>query len=303
MYFPERPRLGFFRRPLPGTLISLCLLLPLLYNIFHGFGNMPAPGFPGLPASSQLFPSFPEKDVQNVPLHGGCPTSTLPRTLQYARNEHDVRQKKKSQQCTPTLDVLAWLMDLVNRHNETMMMAWGGLIHILREHDFVRENGTFIDDDVDTWVSTATYQLILDHEPDLWNKFGWTMRVFFNCQNFTVFGQLVAACGHKYKTIPGKAKQMFPTIELYPFQIIHNGTIVHDIWAQLSVPAQLLFPLIHLPFHSNGTNATLNLQMPHHTEKILTCIYGNWRIPALGYHGHDIRDKRMQCLHEAAQIL
>ena len=190
-------------------------------------------------------------------------------------------------------------MNLVNRHQESLIVTWGGLLYLLREREFVREDGTYLDDDMDTLASTGTYQLLLDHEPQLWDKFGWTMRMFLNCENETVFGQLVSACGHKYKTKPGKAKQMYPAVELYPYQIADNGTVVQDVWEDIALPAKLVLPPIHIPFYSKGTNETLNLQIPRHGEKILSCFYGNWRIPATGYRGADRRDKYAQCFQES----
>ena len=122
-------------------------------------------------------------------------------------------------------------MEQTNSRNETMMITYGGLIHILREREFVRPDGSYIDDDFDTWVTPTSFESILNLEPELWDKFRWTMRIFENCKEHTLFGQLVSACGHEYKEVVGKSLQDHPTIELYVLQTLTNTTgVIRDLW-------------------------------------------------------------------------
>ena len=102
---------------------------------------------------------------------------------EYFRSNLEWKQKKQQRTtCSSTLEVLSWLMDQVNSRNLTMMIAYGELIHLLREKALIRSDGTYYDDDFDTWVTPSSLETILKLEPDLWNNFGWSIRVFFGVQ-------------------------------------------------------------------------------------------------------------------------
>ena len=49
----------------------------------------------------------------------------------YVRNQDQMQES--SDGCTPTIEVLAWLMDEVNARMGTLMITYGGLIHLYRE--------------------------------------------------------------------------------------------------------------------------------------------------------------------------
>ena len=83
--------------------------------------------------------------------------------VRYLRNTRDIITRGKAGNCTvSTLDVLAWIMNEVNNvkndsKSSTLMIAYGGLIHIHREKEFVsKTTGQYIDDDVDLWASLET---------------------------------------------------------------------------------------------------------------------------------------------------
>jgi len=241
--------------------------------------------------------SFP--DDSPIASLGRCPGKrNARREVKYVRDRQEIVQKKTSRACTKSLDVYAWLMDQTNSRNETMMITYGGLIHVLREREFVFPNGAYIDDDFDTWVTPTNFRNIVNLEPVVWQKFGWTLRIYQNCNSHTIFGQLVSACGHMYQERPSKAKQDHPAIELYILQELTNTSgIVRDLWqGGGNIPKQLIYPQQHLPFSSSGTNATLNIQIPRYSEEILTCIYGNWSVPSSKHAGVK---NRADCLSAA----
>mmetsp|Transcript_15985 Transcript_15985/g.20891 ORF Transcript_15985/g.20891 Transcript_15985/m.20891 type:complete len:331 (+) Transcript_15985:51-1043(+) len=232
----------------------------------------------------------------NIPPLGRCSGEGGTTTVEYFKSQDLMISRQNLTNCTNSLDVLAWLMNEINSYNETLMITYGGLIHVLREREFVRSNGEYIDDDFDTWVTPTTFQSIADFEPEIWQKFGWTLRIFKSCRNDTVLGQLVSACGHTYSRGVAKSSQDHPSIELYPLLINATSGRAKDLWQGTAYPTQLLFPQRHLRFHSNGTNATLNLQIPRYSEKILTCLYGNWSVPSKKNAG---TGKGRHCLSKA----
>jgi len=60
--------------------------------------------------------------------------------------------------CPSSVDVYGWLMEKINCFGEkhAMMVAYGELIHLLREKALLHPDGSYIDDDFDTWVSVST---------------------------------------------------------------------------------------------------------------------------------------------------
>lgn len=73
--------------------------------------------------------------------------------VSYLRNTKDIKARGLQGSCTNAVDVLGWIMDEVNKENMTMMIAYGELIHLYREGDFVKKGtGRYIDDDFDTFA-------------------------------------------------------------------------------------------------------------------------------------------------------
>ena len=84
------------------------------------------------------------------------PNSWKQHKVEYIRGYTDeVEAYSKQINCTGTLDVLNWLSTNENSKGRTtnkgcLMVAYGGLIHTLREKEFVDTNtGAFLDDDID----------------------------------------------------------------------------------------------------------------------------------------------------------
>ena len=70
--------------------------------------------------------------------------------VSYLRNTKDIKARGLQGSCTNAVDVLGWIMDEVNKENMTMMIAYGELIHLYSEGDFVKKGtGRYIDDDFD----------------------------------------------------------------------------------------------------------------------------------------------------------
>jgi len=201
----------------------------------------------------------------------------------YMRKEKDVVTRGKSENCAPTLDVLAWLMDQVNTKKGALMIAYGDLIHIHREKEFVNETtGKYIDDDIDLWASLETVIHVGQLEPELFSKFGWTVRLFVSVDEYVVLLQIVAACGHEVLHNADKAISSHPAIEIYPLPVVMvNGTLMaQDMWQDNRFLGSMVYPPEHITFNSIGTSHPLQLQLPREALKVMTCLYGNWTIPS-----------------------
>ena len=101
----------------------------------------------------------------------------------YLRSDISIQERREQGSCTDTLDVLAYSMNILmneeKEDNHILMVAYGDLIHIHREGDFLNHTtGKFFDDDIDMFVSYKTLVRLGTLEPELFRKFGWFMRYF-----------------------------------------------------------------------------------------------------------------------------
>jgi hypothetical protein len=202
--------------------------------------------------------------------------------IDYFRSESEWIEKQQETSCSPTVDVYAWLVDKVNCFGEgySLITAYGELIHLLRDKALLHPNGTYIDDDFDTWITRPTLQMILNLEPYLWSNFGWSIRLFYSCDKSVVFAQLMPVCGHKYQKQMSKVNAQYPAIELYILQKVYRngeGWRLRDNWGGNSFPLSWLVPA------RNYQYGTMNLQIPAQSEKILDCLYGNWHVFSKGH--------------------
>jgi len=206
--------------------------------------------------------------------------------LEYMRSEEEWLAKQQyTTTCPSSVDVYSWLMEKVNCFGEkhALMVAYGELIHLLRDRALLHPDGSYIDDDFDTWVSVATFQMILSLEPYLWNR-GWSIRVSYSCDNSAIFAQIVPVCGHEYEAEMGKVKDgEYPAIELYVMKKVWSkdkGWVLRDVFGGNSFPMSWLLPVRPYPFEviTPESSTTLNLQLPAQPEKILDCLYGNWHV-------------------------
>lgn len=200
--------------------------------------------------------------------------------VRYLRKMSHVVARGTNGNCTKTLDVLAWLMGQVNTKQGTLMIAYGQLIHIYREKDFFTSRGNYLDDDFDMWASLETVVHLGRLEAEIFLRFGWTVRVFVNSDDYVVFLQIMASCGHVPVQAAAKVKSNQPAIEIYPLPPIHTGKhlrTVKDLWQGSRFPESMLYPPQHIRFNSTGTSLPLHLQVPHKAIHVLSCLYGNWR--------------------------
>lgn len=305
-----RRRLTLKRRWVPIFLLALLASLFVQFVDLTNLTNLPNL----LPGQGPVFlSSFPldETPSSNPPLrltqkawfaHGGRqfegPTDDLwietsgqaASEVTYLTNHTQIRMRGGKGNCTGALEVFSWIMNQVNARGGCLMVAYGQLLHLNREADFVNKEGVFYDDDIDTWAPPATFAHIATLERQLFEKFGWTIRVFLK-DNYVVLGQIIASCGHPVLERPGKAASSEPAIEMYPmFTIAREGNetqhgIVKDIWGGTQFPLPMLFPTIEKTLDSAGIERPLKLQVPNQPLKILDCLYGNWRLPSPGRQG------------------
>lgn len=217
------------------------------------------------------------------------------------KSEHEVYQRSQQGNCTETLDVLHWLTHSANKYDEELILIAGGLIKLLRDDAFFRDDGSPIDDDIDFLASYSAFDFVAGLEPLLWREFGWSFRFFVNCDGYTVFAQLFAACGHKVSGVCRKSKQIYPGIDLYAMHKFKSSGAVSIMWEQEFKPNFLLFPVRHHALSLPGNEWEIDFQIPHNAEIMLTCTYGNWSV----YSKDRLYDKRDRddCTLNAARKL
>mmetsp|Transcript_24446 Transcript_24446/g.39793 ORF Transcript_24446/g.39793 Transcript_24446/m.39793 type:complete len:334 (-) Transcript_24446:157-1158(-) len=204
--------------------------------------------------------------------------------VRYLTNRTWIETRGKQGNCAGALQVFNWIMKQVIEKNGCLMVAYGQLIHIHREEDFVNKLGKFIDDDIDLWASPETVAHVATLERQLNSKFGWTMRCFIH-DGQVVLVQIVATCGHT-SFRRGKSKSSQPGIEVYPmFTIPRQGNetqydVIKDIWQGNQYLEQSIFPVKKVTLKSRGMEEPLDLQIPHHPFQLMECLYGNWMVPS-----------------------
>jgi len=238
-------------------------------------------------------------DVDWIMKYAGCRTGR-PHDVAYMRGTDEIRTRGRKGKCAGALDVFGWLMERVNENNGVLILAYGGLIHAHREKDFVNKAGKFIDDDIDTLTSLDTFSYIASLEKELFNDFGWSVRIHHINGKFATLAQIFASCGHTITLKQSKAKSSLPTIEVYPIVTIKSSeptievfpkskvdnperkehSIVRDIWQGSLFRESMIFPLSNMTLMSAGARKPLNLQIPGQYSEVLDCLYGNWRSPS-----------------------
>lgn len=210
----------------------------------------------------------------------------------YVRDATEIQRRGEEGNCTGALEVFSWLMDEVNMNNGCLITAYGELIHVFREKDFVdTTTGTFFDDDIDTWVSLETLALIGSLESELFRRFGWTLRITLGGDQLVVLAQMVASCGHTVSVYLGGDNQktksadghitidMYPIVT-YPDQKKRHQNIVKDLWQGTLMPESTIFPVVNYQLVSSATPHLLHLQLPSEPHYVMKCLYGNWAVPS-----------------------
>lgn len=196
----------------------------------------------------------------------------------YLRDTHDIVKRADQKNCTPALEVLAWLMDEMQSKKLLLVLAYGELIHFHRERDFVESTtGRYLDDDIDLWAYPDAVMDVIRRESDMFKSFGWTARVFV-LGEYIVFLQLTAVCGHTPKGEIAKAESQEPGIELYPLSRFHfNGTsFLKDLWQDARFPETMISPPVLSSLVSSAFSGMLRVQLPNKASEVMTCIYGDW---------------------------
>ena len=215
-----------------------------------------------------------------------------PHEVVYLRNIAELINRGRDQEkCGLTLDVLAWMMDKINEKSYgNFMITYGQLLHVHREGDFVNKTSKiFFDEDVDMFASLETFACIGQLENELFTKFGWSMRAFVNNDDYTIFMQMMASCGHVPIEKPAKVNSSLPAIEVYPLAIVDtgNGTkLAKDLWQGVSFAQSMVYPPQCIDLKSAGAKDVLHLQIPHKSIPMLECIYGNWKRPSEKHAGN-----------------
>jgi len=204
--------------------------------------------------------------------------------VKYLRNFEDLKVIEKLNNCTSALYVLHWLTAEMSKRNSTLMVAYGQLIHIYRENDFLDKNtGEYFDDDIDLWAAATTAYNIIQLESELFQRFGWTVRVFISGDGYVVLLQLMASCGHAPIEQVSKAKANEPALEIYVLQAVPNSDgrrILKDMWQGTQLSQALIYPSRLISVNATGVSHLLHLQVPNQPFDVLTCLFGNWTQPS-----------------------
>ena len=151
-----------------------------------------------------------------------------------------------------------------------------------------KETGKWVDDDIDLWASLETVVHVGQLEPELFRKFGWTLRVFANQEGYIVLMQLMATCGHTVKRSADKIMDAAePALELYPIAVNSEGE-AQDLWQNTRMPESMIFP----PKRITVPAKFQHLQEPREAVKILACIYGDWTVKSTKHSGLNRRCKQ-----------
>eukprot|EP00546_Thalassionema_frauenfeldii_P005449 CAMPEP_0178924060 /NCGR_PEP_ID=MMETSP0786-20121207/17109_1 /TAXON_ID=186022 /ORGANISM="Thalassionema frauenfeldii, Strain CCMP 1798" /LENGTH=247 /DNA_ID=CAMNT_0020598713 /DNA_START=250 /DNA_END=993 /DNA_ORIENTATION=+ len=225
----------------------------------------------------------------------------------FVREQDEMNATAEKVGCKPTLEVLAWLMAQVNAKNNTLMIGYGGLIHIHREKSFVKKSGRFFDDDIDLWSSYDTLEQINQLEPELYHRFGFTIRFFVNKSGFVTLAQLAPVCDiNIMDRTANKGMIGKPRLEVYLLEVIpvNNSRWAKVLWQGSMFPESYLYPPKHLEFQTLASSdmtakkIKLNLQLPPGDLQVLSCLYGNWIIPSAKH-----AEKSDKCIETSEGIL
>lgn len=212
----------------------------------------------------------------------------------YIRDQEEIIARSRSivddGGCVSAIEVLAWLMDEVNARNGTLILAYGGLIHLYREKDLLDpKTGKYYDDDFDLWSSLDTFAIIGSLEKMFFENFGWSIRFMAN-GDYIAFIQVFATCGHHYGTRYKSESDGHAGIEIYPLPITpmvardkgvqSGGEKANCVWNGYQFLASMVYPTKRVDLKSVGSSQTLHLQVPNDPFGVLMCIYGNWEVPS-----------------------
>ena len=145
--------------------------------------------------------------------------------------------------------------------------------------------------------SLDTFARLAALEAELFEKFGWSIRIFLWKDKYVVFAQIYATCGHEVSAL-GKPKSSMPVIEVYPivtfntsepeFEMTPGMTIqnpkrreqhiVRDIWQGTLFSESMIFPPSEHTLVSSGSRQPMRLQIPGQSQSVLSCLYGNWMV-------------------------
>ncbi|KAL7546949.1 hypothetical protein ACHAWF_010273 [Thalassiosira exigua] len=224
----------------------------------------------------------------------------------YVRRTQTIEARGRRGGCAPVLEVFEWLSREVDRNAGRLMLAYGSLIHLHREGDLVNKTtGKLLDDDIDLWVSLDTLVLIASSlEPDLFRKFGWSMRFMISDSTFGThvgLGQLISCCGHTVAEGPNKYKTLGkePAMETYPIVSMKEGgrDVVKDLWTGILFPKSMVLPGKGTVLNSAGFPRPLPMRIPNGCHDLLRCLYGSWEVPSNVHADSDpTSDTRRRCL-------
>jgi len=205
----------------------------------------------------------------------GYPSFRRGGVVKYVRTDDEIETMSRRRQCSRMLTVLTWLIQNAEERTESMMLAYGSLLHYHRENTIWNSsNAEYLDDDFDLWASPGAVKQIIKHEQQIFNMFGWTMRVYLK-HEYIVFIQIVCSCGHTPASRVSKAIADEPAIEIYPLvQDPAVEKIALDTWQGNKIDVSFLLPTHHAVL--NG----LRIKIPKRSVKILACLYGDWRTPS-----------------------
>ncbi|GFH47149.1 predicted protein [Chaetoceros tenuissimus] len=203
----------------------------------------------------------------------------------YLREYKEILHRGSSgEECASMPKVFQWILQQLHESEEKypLFIAYGEMIHLLREGDFIHKNGSYIDDDLDTWAIPETVVFLANLEHLLFEKFGWTMRLFSPDTDVINFVQIMESCGHRPRNAATKVTDTKePAIELYPLVPAKgDDSLLVDSWQGTKIDKDLVFPAQDYVFESKALDKPITVKLAQKYDEILKCLYGNWTVPS-----------------------
>lgn len=212
----------------------------------------------------------------------------------YLREYQDILDRGSSgEECARMPQVLQWILQQLDESQEKypLLIAYGEMIHLFREGDFIHDDGSYIDDDLDTWAIPETVVFLANLEDVLFEKFGWTMRLFSPNTDVVNFVQIMESCGHQPRNAVTKVTDTKePAIELYPLVPAKgDDSVLVDSWQGTRFAKDLVLPAQDYEFESKALDKKpITVKLAQKYDKILKCLYGDWTVPSSKHADHGV---------------
>ena len=197
----------------------------------------------------------------------------------YLSNMGHMLKLRERAKCASMSNVLDHILKNMSACSLPITLAYGSMLHLVREGGLMQGPGAYFDDDVDLWVSPLALFQLLEMETEILSVFGWATHIFVQNEVVT-FVQIQDICGNKPVGHATKSASQEPGIEVY---VLYNTTVngehyMHDFWQASLFSKDMIYPLQdvawrhgYFPHRFNS-----NFRLPARSTELLTCLYDEW---------------------------